>query len=151
MDAPSIQPWVSRRTETVAALAVEARKATWLAVNGSASRGKTLLSRLLADTLGVAIKWVQFVGLTDAAASLLVERFCSALTNQPPPLHRDPWYRAACDVMGVGAVLVLDDLPDLTSSPQLATRLLPFVRACAEAKVLVLSSELLTYPREIWD
>src|SRR5262249_13853453 len=69
---PVIQPWVGRRTETVAALLPEASGPTWFALNGIASRGKTLLSRLLADALGGAVNWVSFAGLSDAGASLLL-------------------------------------------------------------------------------
>jgi hypothetical protein len=149
LDRPPIQPWVGRRTETVTGLAGEATRTTWFALNGIASRGKTLLSRLLAETLGGAINWVQFAGLSDAGASLLLERLCYALTNQLPPARREPWYRAACQAMGAGAVLVLDDLPNLASSPQFASRLPPFIRACAEVGVRVLSSSLSTLPQSL--
>jgi hypothetical protein len=149
LDAPPIQPWVGRRTETVAGLVTEAKRTTWLALNGIASRGKTLLSCLLAETLGGPIHWVQFAGLSDAGASLLLERLCYTLTNQLPPLRRDTWYRAACQAMSAGAVLVLDDLPNLASSPQLASRLPPIIRACAEVGVHVLSSSLFTVPQRL--
>ena len=97
--------------------------------------------RLLAETLGGTINWVQFAGLGDAGASSLLERLCFAFTNQIPPARRDPWYYAACQAMGAGAVLVLDDLPNLASSPQLASRLPPFIRACADVGVRVLRLE----------
>ena len=149
LDAPVIQPWVGRRTETVTALAADANGTTWFALNGIASRGKTLLSRLLADSLGGAINWVPFAGLSDAGASLLLERVCFTFTNELAPPRREPWYRAACQAMGAGSVLVLDDLPNLAASPQLASRLLPFIRACATVGVRVLSSSLFTVPQNV--
>jgi hypothetical protein len=149
LDPPPIQAWVGRRTETVTGLAADANGTTWFALNGTASRGKTLLSRLLADSLGGTINWVQFAGLNDAGASSLLERLCYTLTNQLPPLRRDPWYQAACQALGAGSILVLDDLPNLASSPQLASRLPPFVRACAATSVRVLSSSLFAVPQNI--
>ena len=79
LDPPPIQPWVGRRTETVAALVPVTNGTTWFALNGTASRGKTLLSRLLADSLGGTVGWVQFAGLSDAGACSLLERLCSDL------------------------------------------------------------------------
>jgi hypothetical protein len=149
LDAPAIQPWVGRRTETVAALLPGASGTTWFALNGTASRGKTLLSRLLAEALGGAVNWLSFAGLSDADASLLLERVCSTFTNGLPPPRRDAWYRAACAAMGAGSVLVLDDLPNLAGAPQLASRLPPFIRACAAAGVRVLSSSLSTLPQTL--
>ncbi len=149
LDAPPIQSWVGQRTDTVTALRPDVSDATWFALNGTASRGKTLLSRLLADSLGGAINWVQFAGLNDAGASSLLERVCFTFTNELPPPHREPWYRAACEALGVGSVLVLDDLPNLAGSPQLASRVPPFMRACAAVGVRVLSSSLFTVPQRI--
>ncbi len=149
LDAPAIPQWVGRRTETVAALSAATNGITWLALNGTASRGKTLLSRLLADSLGGTINWVSFADLSDAGASSLLERLCFTFTNQLPPPRREPWYRAACQAMGAGSVLVLDDLPNLASSPQLSSRLPPFIRACGDAGVRVLSSSLFTVPQRV--
>jgi hypothetical protein len=94
-DPPTIQAWVGRRTETVAGLAPGANGTTWFALNGTANRGKTLLIRLLADSLGGTISWVQFADLSDHGACSLLERLCYALTNQLPPLRRDSWYQLA--------------------------------------------------------
>lgn len=149
LDPPAIQSWVGSRTETVAALLPAASRTTWFALNGTASRGKTLLSRLLADALRGTVNWVSFAGLSDAGASVLLERVCFTFTNQLPPPRRDPWYRAACEAMGAGSVLVLDDLPNLAASPQFASRLPPFIRACASAGVRVLSSSLSTLPQSL--
>ena len=66
-----------------------------------------------------------------------------------PPLRRDPWYQAACQALGAGSILVLDDLPNLAASLQLASRLPPFVRACASDSVRVLSSSLFALPQSI--
>lgn len=149
LDPPPIQPWVGRRTETVSGLVTEAQDVTWYALNGIASRGKTLLTRLLADALGGELSWVGFDGLSDESAASLLERVCSNLTGQAPPLRRNPWYQAAALTLGSGTVLVLDDLPNLASAPQLVSRLVAFIRACASAGVRVLSSSLFPLPQSV--
>jgi hypothetical protein len=149
LDPPPIQAWVGRRTETVAGLVPGVNGVTWFALNGTASRGKTFLTRLLADSLGGTINWVQFAGLSDDGACSLLERLCYALTNQLPPLRRDSWYQLACQALGAGSILVFDDLPNLAASPHFASRLPPFVRACAAASVKLLSSSLFAVPRSM--
>jgi hypothetical protein len=149
LDPPPIQVWMGRRTETVAGLAVEAGKATWFALYGNTSRGKTLLTRLLADSLGGTITWMEFAGLGQDGGSLHLEKLCASLTNRLPPLRREEWYRAACRAIGNGSVLVLDDLPNLAAMPQLCSRLVPIIRECGRAGVRVLSSSLYQLPASI--
>lgn len=149
VDAPLIETWVGRRTETVAGLVTEANKTIWFALHGNTSRGKTLLIRLLADALGGTITWLQFAGLGEDGSSFLLERFCASQTNRLPPSRREQWYRAACQALGKGAILVLDDLPNLATMPQLCTRLLPIVRECGAAGVRVLSSSMYQLPMSV--
>jgi hypothetical protein len=89
VDPPPIEAWMGRRTETVTGLVPEANRATWFALRGNTSRGKTLLTRLLAEALGGTITWLQFAGLDEDGSSTLLERFCATQTSQHPRSRRE--------------------------------------------------------------
>jgi len=149
VDAPPIETWIGRRTETTAALVGDANKTTWFAVHGNTSRGKTFLTRLLADALKGPITWLQFAGMGEDGACFLLERLCASLTGRLAPNRREQWYRATCQALGSGAVLVFDDLPNLAAMPHLCARLVPIVRECGAARVRVLSSSMFQLPMSV--
>ena len=85
---------MGRRTETVNKLVPDANNATWFALHGTTSRGKSILTRLIAEALGRNITWLQFAGLEEDGSSALLERFCATQTNRAaPPSRREQWYR----------------------------------------------------------
>jgi hypothetical protein len=146
LDLPPLLSPVSNREKTVDRVISTAASSTWIFIQDAASTGKTILARLLAQTLGKTVRHIDFRGLDDETASARLDQACTVLAGTPPQAVREGWYRAACAALGEQAVLVLVHLPDLCVSPQFLARLTPLVKAAGALGVRVISSSLHPMP-----
>ncbi len=142
LDLPPILAPLSNRETTVTNLLSAAGSSTWISIQDAASTGKSILARLTAQKLGGPIRYIDFNNLDDEAAGIRLDQACTLLTGSGPPALRDNWYRGACAALGEKAALVLDHLPDLSTSSQFLSRLAPLVKAAGPLGVRVISSSL---------
>jgi hypothetical protein len=146
LDPPVFLSPVSRRARTVTDIISATEGSTWLAIQGAASTGKTILVRLVAERLGGRVCWIDFTDLDDEGGAERLEQACAILAGCEPPTRREGWYRSACAALGERAVLVFARLPDLAVAPQLLSRIAPLVKECERSGVRVLSSSLSPLP-----
>lgn len=146
-----IQPLVehpSYREQTVNALIEIFTNHTWVAIHGSVGSGKTQLASLLVQSLDTCRAWeVRLRDLTIEQACVRLDVACEALVALPPQSNRSEWFRQICEQLGDDSMLVLDDLPRLSSSDELSKRLIYLARACSLYGVRLLSTS--PYPLPI--
>lgn len=131
-EAPLVQPLV-RRTQTVQRLAAEAGSATWIALSGAASTGKSHLAGLLATLLCGSLRWFGLRGLETRTA---LDRVRATMHDGQGTAAAAAWIEA----LPPAAVLVFDDLGMLRSGSAEATAWHDVVRACKRAGVRIITT-----------
>jgi len=142
LDIPPLVEHASPRTETARNLKGEVEAHAWTAVYGNASTGKTQLAILLVRALGTRCAWIRLEStLSPQQNSLRLDAACSALLDGEAPQNaRFQWYRRLAERLGRDAIIVLDDLPQLTGRDELSQRLVELARACQTQQVRLLST-----------
>ncbi|RUS94452.1 hypothetical protein DSM106972_093470 [Dulcicalothrix desertica PCC 7102] len=140
LSIPPMVEQLSRRVETVTTLARVYDSFTWLAIYGISGSGKTHLAVLLVQYIGTCCAWIKLRDLNIEKAVQELDKSLKLLTNLPPQSNRYNWYCHICQSLGNGALLVLDDLPELLGSDELSERLVQLARACNLYGVKLLST-----------
>ena len=131
-ESPLVQSLV-RRTQTVHRLNTEAGTATWIALSGAASTGKSHLAGLLATLLGGPLRWF---GLRGLETRLALERVRATMSDGQATTAAAAWIAA----LPPATVLVFDDLGLLRSGSAEASTWLDAVRACKQAGVRIITT-----------
>jgi len=140
LDVPLLDYPVSGRTQTVEMLKRIVTTNIWTAIHGGASIGKTTLAILLAQELSNCKAWIRLGPdySIDQACTQLDEAF-KALMHEPLPAERLAWYERMAAQLGPHALVVIDDLPQLSGRDGLSARLQQLVRAFRSQGVRLLS------------
>lgn len=146
LDLPPLVEHLSRRGETVRGLAADIESHAWTAVHGSIGSGKSLLAALAAEQTGTCRAWIRLRDLTTEQAHRLLDEACAALSGLRPQHDWGDWYSRLCRRLGAGALLVLDDLPQLRSGDPLSERLLRLAQVCRQERVHLLSTSNFSLP-----
>jgi hypothetical protein len=131
-EAPLVQSLV-RRAQTVERLNAEAGTATWIALSGAASTGKSHLAGLLATRLGGPLRWF---GLRGLETRMALERVHTTMSDGQGAVAAAAWIGA----LPPASVLVFDDLGLLRAGSGEATAWLDVVRACKRAGVRLITT-----------
>jgi len=130
LDVPLLGHPVSGRTQIVGMLKRIVTTKIWTAIHGGASTGKTTLAILLAQELGTCKAWIRLgPDYSIDQACVQLDEACKALMNEPLPAERQAWYERMAVQVGQHALVVLDDLPQLSGRDGLSVRLQQLVRA----------------------
>jgi hypothetical protein len=140
LSIPPIVEQLSRRVKTVTTLAKVYDNFIWLAIYGTSGSGKTHLAVLLVQYIGTCCAWIKLRDLSIEKAVQELDKSLKLLTNLPLQSNRYNWYCHICQSLGNGALLVLDDLPELLGSDELSERLVQLARACNLYGVKLLST-----------
>lgn len=135
LSTPSIADGASRRIQAVRSLTEVVDSHAWTALHGGAGSGRTQLIALLAHGRRGRTVWLRLYGRATDAACQSIDAAFRTLTGWPPQPDRRVWFRRACQRLGRGSVLVLDDLPRLEGGDDLAGRLESLARAALSAGV----------------
>jgi len=130
IDVPLLDYPVSGRTQTVGMLKRIVTTKKWTAIHGGASTGKTTLAILLAQELSTCKAWIRLgpdYSIDQACAQL--DEACEALMHEPLPAERLAWYERMAVQLGPHALVVIDDLPQISGRDGLSARLQQLVRA----------------------
>ena len=119
LTAPPLITHGARRQPTVETIVSHLATRTWLALDGSASSGKSELALLVASAMGGAAGWVSFRGYDEALSSVRLKEALRTFSER------------GVDVTLRSRTLVLDDLPDL-STGDLGERILGVAALCAD-------------------
>ena len=130
LSVPLLVDKLSPREETVNSLLDIVTRYTWTAIHGIAGSGKTHLAILIVHRIGTCQAWVRLRGLSREQASQQLDAVCRQLTELPRPSNRYEWYCQVCERLGNGAILVLDDLPELSGRDEVSEQLVQLTRAC---------------------
>lgn len=140
LDVPLLGHPISGRTQTVEMLKRIVTTRIWTAIHGGASTGKTMLAILLAQELGTCKAWIRLgPDYSIDQACVQLDEACKALMNKPLPAERQSWYEHLAVQLGQHALIVLDDLPQLSGRDGLSVRLQQLVRAFRSQGVRLLS------------
>lgn len=131
-EAPLVQSLV-RRTQTVQRLNADAGTATWIALSGAASTGKSHLAGLLATLLGGPLRWF---GLRGLETRMALDRLRATMSDGQNAAAAAAWIAA----LPPASVLVFDDLGSLRAGSGEATTWLDMVRACKQVGVRVITT-----------
>lgn len=130
--APLVQSLV-RRTQTVQRLSAAAGTATWIALSGAASTGKSHLAGLLATLFGGQLHWFGLRGLETRTA---LDRVHATMRDGQGAAAVAAWI----ETLPPASVLVFDDLGLLRAGSAEATTWLDVVRACKRAGVRLITT-----------
>lgn len=131
-EAPLVQSLV-QRSQTVQRLNAEAGTATWIALSGAASTGKSHLAGLLATVFGGQLHWFGLRGLETRTA---LDRVHATMSDGQSAAAAAAWIGA----LPPASVLVFDDLGLLRAGSGESTTWLDVVRACKRAGVRVITT-----------
>jgi hypothetical protein len=146
LSVPLLVEHLSRREKTVNALIGIFNSHNWTAIQGIAGSGKTHLAVLIVQAIATCRAWVRLRDLTREQACQKLDAACKELAVLPPQSHRYEWYLHLCERLNDGAILVLDDLPELSGSDELSERLVQLTRACRLNGVRLLSTSSYQLP-----
>lgn len=145
-EPPPVEEHISPRTQAVSGLAHELTTASWLALAGGSGMGKSYLALLLAAQAGACPVWLRFRGLNSEQAATALDAVFLSLNEGRLVSNRQEWYATVCRRFEAGALLVLDDLPQMTSGDALAQRLELLARACRDAGVKMITTAVNQLP-----
>lgn len=128
LNVPPSVTHLSNRTEIVNNLTNSLSNYTWVAIHGSAGTGKTQLAILIVSVSRFTAAWLRLRGLTD-------EQACVRLDNAWDAIMASPFQ-----------MLVLDDIPRLSSGSELAERLLLIANTCLHNNIHLLSTSSYELP-----
>ncbi|MEG4940748.1 hypothetical protein [Microcoleus sp. F4-D5] len=137
---PLLAENLSHREQTVKSIISIFNDYSWIAIDGMAGAGKTHLAILVAQAIGTCRAWVRLRDLTRRAACQQLDAVCRELTGTTSQSNQYEWYCQLCERLGEGAMLVLDDLPELSGSDELSEKLIQLTRACRLHDVRILST-----------
>ncbi|MEG3853165.1 hypothetical protein [Microcoleus sp. Z1_C4] len=130
----------SHREQTVKSIISIFNNYSWTAIDGIAGAGKTHLAILVAQAIGTCRAWVRLRDLTREPACQQLDAVCRELAGTAPQSNQYEWYCQLCERLGEGAMLVLDDVPELSGSDELSEKLIQLTRACRLHDVRILST-----------
>lgn len=131
-EAPLVRSLV-QRTQTVKRLSAEAETATWIALSGAASTGKSHLAGLLATHLGGPLRWFALRGLETRRA---LDRVHATMSDGKIAAAVAAWIAT----LPTASVLVFDDLGLLRAGSGEATTWLDVIQACKRAGVRLITT-----------
>lgn len=128
LDVPSSVKHLSPRAETVNTLAGLFSNHTWLAIHGSVGTGKKQLAILVVRACGVTPPWLRLRGLTTEQACVRLDTAWDAFMASPSQM------------------IVLYDIPRLSSGDELFERLLLLANTCRDKGIRLLSTSSYELP-----
>lgn len=140
LEPPPLVNQLSHRVEVVNQFSNQLRQHTWLAIHGGAGIGKTQLALLLTKHCGNCRAWVRFRDLNpDQSYARLIKAY-ETLTDCPFDLKKADWSKFVCTSPGLDTLLVLDDLPRINGSEEIADCLVALATACQASGIRLLST-----------
>ena len=112
----------------------------WIAINGIIGSGKTSLVVLIAKEIGTCHAWVRLRNLDKNEALQEIDEALKGLNLSPQLSNTYQWYCQICQQLGQDALLVLDDLSELSGGDLLCERLIQLAKACSKFGVRLLST-----------
>jgi len=137
------------RVRAARELAELASRSTWTAIEGASWSGKTQLVASVARSWPRFSGWVRLRELSPAEACHRLDRAMEVVSGIPKAGIRRDWYRQVFCQLGVGSLLVVEDLPRLTSSDALSDRLTGLARSAASAGVRLVTTSCFPLPSAI--
>lgn len=149
---PSLPPArCCRRKKTIDVLIPLLDGHRWLELHGTVGFGKSELARLLAESAGGIRGWIDFRNLDIAEASMRLDAAAEMVAGPFASNKRFEAYVQFVARLGVGAVIVADDLPERSGGDPLSERLLELLAACQANEVRLISTTTVPSPLDLVD
>lgn len=148
LDLPPLAEPVVRRQAVVSRYIEQFELIAWCALYAEIGRGKTSLSRLIADAYKHRV-WIRLDGLNGNNACIRIDESLSAISGTKPSPYREMWYDNICAELAPGTLIVLDDLPQMTGNDLLGGRCITLARICARHNIKLLSSSAYNLPPQV--
>lgn len=131
----------SPRAEVVGRLAEQLERSVWTALTGASDSGKSQLAVLLIARVGNLAGWLRFGHeMQPAEACATLDSAIASMCGQGRPEAESGWYLRACQRIGPGKLIILDDLPRMNGTDPLTQRLVLLASACKHAGVRLFST-----------
>jgi hypothetical protein len=138
-EPPPVVSAPSRREQTIKALASRVGERTWCALHGTSGAGKTQLGALIILHTGAACLWPRIRDLNPTEAARRISLMLNSVSPRRAEETRQEWLNRVCSVLGLGTIIVLDDLPYSDGHSDLDELLVHLCRACRSARVSLIS------------
>ena len=157
LDVPQPAAQLSQRNEGVQMLLDALDKCVWLSVEGAVSCGKTHLTILTArhprfsssETGQPQVLWLSLRDLSSQDALAQIDAMITAFAGPPPPHNRAVWHEQFCRACAPDALVVLDDLPQLSGFDALAAKVVELCRAAQNTGIKFVSTSHYSLPLEV--
>ncbi len=151
----TIQPLVqcgSFRADTVASLIAALDDCTWLHIFGTADTGKSQLAALLANHATRCPAWIRLhYDMPPLQVQDVVRDALQRASGILQPMDLPIWLQAVCARFGPGSLVVLDDLPLLSSDASELDTLQFLATACRLGIVKLASTSRYQLPNRLLD
>jgi len=150
LDIPPQVTHLASREATTTTIYEALRKLAWVAVRGESGCGKTQLGILVAQRAERCAGWLSLRDCQEPdTAGSQFDAVCRVKAGTSYGTSRSELYRKACEELGAGTLLVIDDLPRLDGNDSLSRRLALFCKACASSGVTLLSLSNYELPTQL--
>lgn len=149
VDPPPPVERVLSRTNTVTRYVERIKSVTWGALYGDSGCGKTQLAIQVAQKSERPVAWVRFRGLSSSEACRRIDEALSTLSSLRPARSWKEFCRDACTRITSETLLILDDLPLVSTGDLLAERLIILARECRSCNLKLLSTSPFDLPSRL--
>jgi hypothetical protein len=149
IDPPPPVELVISRTNTVTRYVERVKSVTWGALYGDSGCGKTQLAIQVAQKSERPIAWIRFRGLSPNETCRRIDEALSTLSSLRPGHSWKEFCRDACSHISSETLLVLDDLPRVSTGDLLAERLIMLARECRPNHLKLLSTSPFDLPNRL--
>ncbi|MDD2636215.1 MAG: hypothetical protein PHW82_12055 [Bacteroidales bacterium] len=146
-----ISDHISKRKELVNSILINFKSASWTAINGSISTGKSQLSVLLSQKLDNPKYWINLRELESSNFVFKIYSDLSSYLSIPSEINLESWKSNIFEQIEEQAIIILDNLPLLNIRNQSFEKFISFINACKEKKIRILSTSNFTLPTKIKD
>lgn len=132
LELPLLPPLVVRRAVACNALLENLKRDHWVILIGGAETGKTILGVLCARMLENGTIWIRMANIDQHKALETLHAAMSTASGIPLQAQRGRWYLDVMRNIGVGRLIVVDELPRITHKTALAEELCLLASACKQ-------------------
>jgi hypothetical protein len=140
LEVPPLVSPLAHRPKTVAKIIDAVKTHPWTVLRRESGGGKTQLAVLTARGLGTCQAWVRLRDLTIKQACVRLDAVAWRISGLSPDIGPEKLYEAMCRTVGKGAMLVVEDVPQLSGEDELSVRLFCLARICQAFGVSLLST-----------
>jgi hypothetical protein len=112
---------------------------TWFHIKGEVGSGKTQLLLHLSKRFKSNV-WINLKEITQEQAIPIINTTLATYTNSKPNYNNDSWYEKSIAKMAADDIIIIDDLPNLTTNSTLSNLLIRIINLCKKNRIKLVTA-----------